>query len=458
MTAPRTVRRCAATLAHSAVLLFLCATPLRATWLEPLFMPGEVAQKHAEIERQCTKCHLPFDKDAQDGLCLACHTEVATDLAARRGFHGRRAGLADQRCQSCHSEHRGRTKPLAPLDRERFDHAETDMPLRGAHPGTPCERCHAAGRRFRDAASDCGICHAVDDPHAAALGGQCDLCHEEKAWSAVRFDHDAARFPLVGRHREAPCAACHATRRFRPLASDCRSCHAGDDRHRGGLGTACQSCHSPRDWKFPFDHARRTDFPLLGKHAAVDCEGCHRPDTAPADTPTACHSCHAVDDAHAGRFGSRCESCHSPLAWPRTSFDHARDTRFPLRGRHQKTDCLACHRTPVGARPLSTDCYSCHRERDVHRGREGTRCRNCHDERGWSRGVLFDHDTTRFPLAGAHLRTSCVKCHRAADFRDVPGDCLSCHEREDVHRGERGPRCERCHDASSWRVTHEPPR
>ncbi len=427
----------------------------RASWVEPLLMPGEVAAKHAKLEHQCEKCHAPFDKQAQDRLCLACHEEVAADLGEKRGYHGRDPAVSGQVCKTCHTEHEGRDAEIVRLNRHTFEHRYTDMPLREAHLRVPCEQCHAAGKRYRDAAAECSHCHGQRDPHEGSVGAACDRCHQESAWKTVRFDHDAA-FRLEGRHRQAECQKCHPSKRYKPTARDCHTCHQSQDRHRGALGMECQSCHTPRAWSTTFDHRRRTHFPLQGRHAGAACESCHRPGMAAADAPTSCRGCHERDDAHQGRFGPACESCHVPVEWRRHTFDHARSAGYPLRGRHAAAPCTACHRGAVRQEHLQTACVSCHRADDVHHGSQGSNCKGCHDEGGWSRGVLIDHDSTRFPLSGAHVRLTCMQCHMSSSFKDVARDCMGCHQKDDVHRGRLGPRCERCHEASSFKVTHEP--
>ena len=54
------------------------------------------------------------------------------------------------------------------------------------------------------------------------------------AFTVAAFDHGATAFPLAGAHVEVACSACHATERapdgaafvrFRPLPTDCASCH-----------------------------------------------------------------------------------------------------------------------------------------------------------------------------------------------------------------------------------------
>lgn len=424
----------------------------RAAWVESLVMPGDVIAKHARVEHDCDKCHERFDKAAQDRLCAACHTDVAADLSEKRGLHGKEPSVSGQPCKTCHTEHKGRAASIVRLDQGTFQHRLTDLPLRGRHVTVPCTDCHAPGSRYREASSECEHCHAVHDPHDGSLGVACDDCHQEASWKEVRFDHGATAFPLQGRHREAPCEDCHATKRYKPTSNTCHSCHARDDKHGGRLGAACDSCHGMETWSTAaFDHARRTRFPLLGRHATARCEGCHTEGPG-KDIPTTCDGCHARDDVHRGKFGRNCATCHPPLDWRSTTFVHDRDTDYALRGRHALLRCDDCHRRNPYLEDLDSTCYACHRDDDAHRGHEGTHCERCHDERGWRRDVLFDHDLTRFPLLGSHNRVPCADCHRSAAFKDVQRDCLSCHADDDPHRGRWGNRCSDCHNPADWRA------
>lgn len=429
----------------------------QASWVESLVMPGEVAVKHARVEHECGKCHESFDKTAQERLCLACHTDVAADLGEKRGYHGQEPSVSGRPCKTCHAEHKGRRANIVPLNRETFNHRLTDMPLRGGHTKVQCDNCHVSGKRFREAPSHCSDCHSRKDPHEGSLGAGCDNCHAETAWRTVRFDHNATAFPLEGLHREAHCEGCHKTKRYKPTASTCYSCHQRDDKHHGSFGITCQSCHTPtRKWTATeFDHLRKTQFPLLSRHASSSCGKCHKDGLAAARTPTTCHGCHERDDAHRGQFGRACETCHTPTEWKHPTFEHDRSTRFALRGRHKEIRCTDCHRGNPHEEHLDKSCNACHRDDDVHHGRQGTRCDSCHDERGWSRGVLLDHNSTHFPLTGAHVRVACMRCHISPVFKEVARECVSCHERE-VHRCQRGPDCGRCHETSTFRVIRAP--
>jgi hypothetical protein len=83
-----------------------------------------------------------------------------------------------------------------------------------------------------------------------------------------------------------------------------------------------------------------------------------------------------------------------------------------------------------------------------HRSLGGRACADCHTTATWSE-VRFDHQRTRWPLEGQHRAAPCRSCHDLRDFtRAAPRVCASCHE--DVHRGDAGPRCDDCHDATSW--------
>ncbi len=60
----------------------------------------------------------------------------------------------------------------------------------------------------------------------------------------------------------------------------------------------------------------------------------------------------------------------------------------------------------------------------------------------------FDHSKTRFPLTGKHVAVSCENCH-VTTIENTPVTCISCHRKDDVHRGRR-PVCESCHVTTNW--------
>jgi hypothetical protein len=153
---------------------------------------------------------------------------------------------------------------------------------------------------------------------------QCESCHVATDWVAgIRFDHDLARFPLMGAHAGVACDRCHSSLAFHNADTYCLACHAGDDTHNGGFGNQCDDCHNPSHWlAWQFDHDRQTGFALEGAHAGVNCSACHessiRGRTAVSGS---CNACHDRDDPHLARFGKNCNSCHNTSSFSRLEDD-----------------------------------------------------------------------------------------------------------------------------------------
>jgi hypothetical protein len=370
-------------------LFLACAPPgARAESLERVLMPGKLIQGHADLEGDCKNCHARFKKSAQNALCLDCHKAVARDVARQEGYHGR---VSAQECRDCHTEHKGRAMNIAPIDEKTFDHRMTDFLLKGAHsdPKVACRDCHKSRVKFRDAPSECFACHKKDDKHQGSLGTRCADCHEEGGWKKTRFDHS------------------------------------------------------------------RTRFPLTGKHVDVNCKDCHK-DPNFKDTPTTCVACHRKDDKHKTRFGTQCESCHTDRGWKQILFNHDRDTKFILRGKHTQVRCDSCHTGFLYKEKLQSTCVACHKtddDKQGHKGRFGVKCESCHVEKSWKE-AKFDHDRdTKYPLRGKHAQARCDSCHTGSLFKDkLQTACISCHEKDDKHKGQEGRKCESCHNERDWKA------
>jgi hypothetical protein len=415
-------------------------------------MPGDLAAPHADLEADCQQCHQPFDTGAEDAAYLVCHDTVDADVARGTGYHGIDPRVAAQDCRSCHPDHRGRELDLVGLDPATFDHALTDMPLRGAHRALACASCHEPDAKHREATNDCIGCHREADAHGGALGEDCASCHEPSSWQSTQFDHDTTRYPLVGAHASADCGLCHSGGRYRDTPTDCATCHRLDDAHEGRFGSDCASCHDPRGWKRgDFDHAA-TGFALEGRHARASCESCHvePPDTV--DLPQDCHSCHRLDDTHRGARGEDCGGCHTSADWTHSRFDHEAASDFALVEAHARLDCRACHPVAVDQPIEDKSCGGCHARDDVHEGELSRQCSDCHGQVRWSAPIRFDHDLARFPLLGLHAALTCEECHTDARFVGTVTDCVDCHRGGDVHGARLGPRCADCHTPNGWGV------
>lgn len=296
------------------------------------------------------------------------------------------------------------------------------------------------GKAVAVANTDCRQCHADHKGRTA------DIVQLDRA----NFDHRQTNFALAGRHETTPCSSCHAEgKKFRTAPSACVDCHRKDDVHRGKLRETCADCHTDKGWKStkPFDHSK-TEFALTGVHKTTDCKSCHAGERYKG-VPTACADCHRERDVHKGARGQKCEGCHTTEKWTVAKFDHDTQTKFALRGKHGAAPCEACHKQPPREVKLQASCGTCHKKDDVHKGQLGVDCQNCHNESGFKIGVLFDHDKTRFPLAGKHQQTKCEDCHKTKAYKDAPVACVGCHKKNDKHEGRFGPNCAQCHTSST---------
>ena len=433
-------------------LWLACAAQLHAQALESVLEPGKLAQVHEKLEEDCGKCHVRFDRNAQDRLCMDCQKDVGRDVRARSGLHGR---MKQQACKTCHADHKGREARLAAFDSQRFDHSATEFALRGAHQRLDCAKCHLPAvekRSFRVAAHDCLACHRKDDKHKGSLGPKCADCHTESDWKSAKFDHGTTRFPLTGKHESVKCDDCHRNGQYKDTPMACVACHKKDDHHKTQFGDKCDTCHATGDWKtIRFNHDTDTHYALIGKHRTVKCESCHAGNLYKDKPGTSCIACHRKDDSHKGTLGESCANCHTERDWKEpVRFDHAK-TLFPLRGKHGSVPCKDCHKDTLYKQTPSA-CIACHRKDDRHKGTLGESCEKCHAERDWKK-TSFDHAQTDFPLLGKHLGAQCNACHKSFNYRDAAKDCYACHQQDDKHLGQEGHACGKCHEASGWKPT-----
>lgn len=420
-----------------------------AQTLESALSPGPVIKAHKKAEENCRSCHIPFDKKAQDRLCVECHKDVGQDINRKTGYHGRQE---PQSCRSCHTDHKGVDAVIVQLNTKTFDHRQTDYVLDGKHKDVACKSCHVAGKKYSSAPQDCNSCHRKDDVHKGRLGARCDDCHTTQTWKDTKFDHSTTDFDLTGAHKKVACKDCHKDQQYKETPKTCWGCHRKDDKHKGLYADKCDSCHTTQRWgQVTFRHDTDTRYPLLGKHQDTKCVACHKAPVYRDKTPTACVDCHRKDDKHKGSLGDRCDSCHTEKDWKLVGkFDHDR-TRFPLKGSHAKPKCQDCHTSLVYSDTPST-CIGCHKKHDKHEGTLGDACQNCHTEKDW-KAPLFDHAKTRFPLKGAHgaVSLTCKSCHAGpALYKNTPQDCYACHKKDDKHEGQLGKSCDSCHSDTRW--------
>ena len=431
--------------------------------------PGPLVRAHAALEGvgNCGRCHDSARRPSGE-RCLVCHQPIAQRIAKKQGVH--RAVAGD--CGTCHAEHRGENVDLRRIDREHFNHAqETAFALEGEHArlAATCARCHKK-RSFLGLRRACETCHP--DPHKGSLGRDCSVCHSTRVVfreTRQEFDHGRARFALTGAHREVRCEKCHLNGVYRGLRYDtCSSCHASP--HRRPIGPTCTSCHVTDRWTTrSLDHTK-TAFPLAGAHAQVACVKCHVAGFRQALHFDRCDGCHAK--VHRESIRDDCGKCHTPVSFQKATFDHRAATRFALDGQHARTPCRKCHTrvdpedVPSARRVLDfggvkTQCADCHA--DQHKGEFGRACDACHRSATF-KAAGFLHPRAPEFFGGWHAGVTCVRCHvravsaappaSAGHFAGAPVSaspaappslaCATCHA--DVHLGQLGAACDRCHD------------
>ncbi|MBL8221876.1 MAG: hypothetical protein JNL62_21750, partial [Bryobacterales bacterium] len=317
------------------------------------------------------------------------------------------------------------------------------------------------------------------NPHGP-LKQACETCHATAAWKPLRanieFDHSRdTHYPLRGLHQNVECSRCHVNKVFTDVGKTCANCHA--DFHRRQMGGQCEDCHTVRGWKLTTQSdakAHLNRFPLIGAHAAVNCESCHRGAASGVfkGLNTECVTCHlniyetsvTVNHRRAG-FTTDCKNCHTLDTWRNAKFNHESFTGYALTGRHTALECNSCHNT-LQYKGTPANCFSCHtadytaakipNHAEANFPRD---CAFCHATQTWQ-GAKFDHNTTtKFPLTGAHAGIgNCASCHAAGRFTGTPMNCSGCHMPDfekstnpNHARGRFSNTCEDCHATVQWK-------
>jgi len=435
---------------------------------------------HAAASAQCNACHTEhkgrkadtvglaaeaFDHSRTDFRLDGAHVAVACATCHKAGKKYREAASA---CVDCHRNddvHQGKLgkdcadcHETARFKVATFDHAKTKFPLHGAHAKASCFGCHRDAT-YKGAPGACIDCHASDDVHRGSRGPDCADCHGETNWKKSRFDHQkASDYALLVKHAKLACDTCHRGGDLEAaLPRECHGCHAATDTHAGRFGAACVDCHGEDQWAIDrYDHEKHAKFALRGAHASLDCHGCHTGVLKQQKMAKDCNGCHTVDDVHKGSMGRDCQNCHKETGWrDDVKFDHDL-SKFPLVGLHVGVPCEECHASQ-SYRDAPDRCFSCHRAKDVHKGKLKEDCGSCHNPNGWD-FWMFDHAvSTEFALTGAHGKLGCRDCHRKPEHdMTLSPDCVSCHRIDDVHDGQFGRDCGRCHGSLSFKqvLTH----
>jgi Cytochrome c7 and related cytochrome c len=113
--------------------------------------------------------------------------------------------------------------------------------------------------------------------------------------------------------------------------------------------------------------------------------------------------------------------------------------------------CEACHAQGKKFAAAPHECPACHDKDQPHKGQLGTKCEACHNVERWTKVAAFNHDTTKFPLKGAHAKVGCLSCHAGEVYKGVSTACNDCHALQDVHATRFGTACQDCHTVETWK-------
>lgn len=233
--------------------------------------------------------------------------------------------------------------------------------------------------------------------------------------------------------------------------------------HGADLKINCASCHNPQGWEIDadywqtfnpdkanvskttgmpigrdsirFSHAK-TQFPLKGRHATVDCRECHST-LIFAEAKSDCISCH--QDMHQQTVGTDCARCHTPANWLVDNIPELHlSNGFPLTGVHTAVSCEQCHTaaSTLQFTRIGNDCISCHikdfnasTSPDHKHAGFSTDCIECHDvfTPDWKTNKV-KHDF--FPLTLGHEVSDCNKCHTGGNYSATPTSCTACHQQD----------------------------
>jgi len=449
------------------------------------------------LETQCDSCHL---KDWQN-------TTNPPHQSAGAAF-------ASSKCDQCH----GFDSWLG----AKFDHSSTGFSLTNGHANLACSACHI-NNNYNLPSGACQNCHLTqwqqtnNPPHASAgpafAAANCATCHNTLTWTTATFDHSTTGFLLTNGHANVPCASCHINNNYnlQIAPADCGNsgCHLTtwqqtNNPTHSTAGSAfaasnCANCHTTQGWSSAsFDHSI-TGFALVGTHMSpspTPCLACHVNNNYTLNSAD-CLSCHQsawnstqtlggnVPNHVTANFpstASACAACHTITSWSNGVFDHS-STGFPLTNSHQLapagkvTACTQCH---IGGnynlQIAPTDCGNsgCHlttwqqTNNPTHSSAGSafatSNCSTCHNTITWTTAT-FDHNTTGFPLTGAHTTTACALCHINNNYNLTTAntDCYGCHQStwnstatlggnvpNHIAAGFPTSLCSTCHNTVAW--------
>lgn len=383
----------------------------------------------------CSECHQS-PNDFTQFTCITCHQQGPTN-SEHQGVSGYQYN--SDACYACHPTGEG----------DGFNHNTTNFPLTGAHTSVECALCHTNG--YTGTTTICSDCHINAYNQTTNPNHQqnsfpitCETCHTTATgWTPATFPIHNDYYPLTGGHLTPNCFDCHEGN-YTNTPNTCAGCHTDNytattnPNHIAlNIPTNCDMCHTTNpDWA-PATFPTHNDYYVLaGAHTSTSCAECHNGNYN--NTPNTCFGCHQSDynattdpDHQTAQFPTTCEDCHTQTAWTPSTFNHDQQY-FPIYSGSHNNEwdmCSDCHQNANDFTQFT--CLTCHQQGETnseHNGVSGYQynsdaCYACHPN---GEGDGFNHNTTNFPLTGAHIAIDCIACHENG-YQGTSTVCFDCH-------------------------------
>ena len=314
------------------------------------------------------------------------------------------------------------------------------------------------------------LCFA-QSPHGKSFKLDCSNCHTNDNWkvnkNSMLFNHASTGFALTGQHKLNDCRDCHKSLAFSTASKECISCHK--DIHKNSVSVECSKCHSTDNWVVKNINLlhQGSRFPLLGQHAAADCNRCHAAYSSLDFQPLGinCVDCHLknymeakMPNHAASGFSKECQSCHSVSSSAWSSGTIGSHDFFPLTDGHKRDNCFDCHKN-ANFKGLNKECLTCH-QKDYSASNHSlqklsSNCESCHNRKAWT-PTSFNHDiNTTYKLVGLHTAAKCNQCHTSTSQASTI--CVDCHQsnfNSSVNPSHTAvgmsKDCVKCHSTLGW--------
>jgi hypothetical protein len=392
---------------------------------------------------------------------------------------------------------------------KNFDHYNTNFPLDGAHKNKArCDSCHKRGI-FKGTPQSCQTCHGTNSKIATStmsskhvrVSGECDTCHNQNSWSAVRMDHSAVSGTCKSchgitkgvtgpppNHSKKDCGDCHRSRAWKPAfgyahsASDtnCVLCHtssgiasrtAKNSRHIAIIGQDCGACHSNE--RPSFKSGVKMDHSVV----STNCKSCHDGSQTSIGAQSYTMSRKITHQTHVTDL-TDCQGCHKSGY---TTWNGGSNVPVPgigsgnHNGKFTSQSCgtSGCHTSGGGAAPqshtlgmaspaiINASCGDCHAGSTAKMKHAGNTkvgaCKVCHTNSGAGRsmkGKKVSDTTIHGTTVNSPETSRCDNCHKE---RDRGGSFKPSSMR--AHDGIKANACQNCHkgqvsNASQFSTQH----